>query len=144
MNVKRIFSRDIYTNVLVSLQDRTIEHVVPKMFLRHHKNDPSNLYMAHKQVNQFRRAYRFGGNAEMIYFEATDWEYRFSCFRNKKKNLFLPIVNHDLVIRIVQNMIRRHPYLSQYDIICEEDWSRSTPISYQILPLLIKKIESTR
>lgn len=144
--LKDILRYDLYTNHLVLRESRTIEHVIPQKFLSCHsmKSDIYNLSMCSREVNGFRSAYRFGGNVEMIYYEPKNWEYRHGCFRNTRKNLFFPTVNHDIIQKIIKRMMIMYPSLEDLksEIIIEDHWSllnKTQDINQQHFQLLLEK-----
>ena len=145
--LKDILCYDLYTNRLIPRGIRTIEHVIPKKFLSSHsmRNDVHNLFVCSREVNGFRRDYRFGGNVDMIYFEPKYWEYKHGCFRNTKMNLFFPTVNHDIIQQIISRMMILYPSLENLksEIIIEDHWTvlgNSKQIRKQHFQSLLKKI----
>jgi len=132
---------DLYTQQIISIGDRTIEHVLPVSRIpRQAKNDPSNLFVISRKINSFRSNYRFGGHIDEIYSCPHRYEEMGKCFRSTDKKIFYPRYGHCIIARVGCHMLNKYPHLHEEDFFEDgviDQWNKRnfTPIERWIYDL---------
>jgi len=136
--------RDFYTNLMIPSQYKSREHVVPKsLLLPVHRSDKDNIVSIDVTLNNFRSNYRFSelsrrdinefprhipilhdvnrlSDSVLIPFYATDFQRQVKVLvacKNTKDRLFYPLLSHNKIIKIIDHMLKKYPYLRIDDLV---------------------------
>lgn len=132
---------DLYTQQIISVSDRTIEHVLPVSKIpRRAINDPFNLFVISRTINSFRSNYRFGGEIDEIHSCPHQFQEIGKCYRSTGKKIFYPRYGHRIIAQVGCYMLDKYPNLREEDFFEDgvlDQWNKRnfTPIERWIYDL---------